>query len=363
MPLLDRLPEPLSLPGPRGLTWGQWVVLPLLFLAAWGLGLLLGRLTRAALTAIARRTSVTWDDRLVDGMRGPLTLAWAVLSARVLMPAIGLQGVADGIAHKTMRTAVFVAFFWFLMRLVTMLGEVVSSSIWAKARPATRSLVPLGVRILQVGVIAMAVVAVLADFGYPVASLVAGLGIGGLALALAGQKTVENLFGAFSIGVDQPFRVGDFVSVDGVLGHVESIGLRSTRIRTLERTLVTLPNGKLADMRIECFAPRDRIRFVCTLGLVYGTTAQQMREVLAGCRRVLEEHPKIFPEGVAVFFREFGASSLDVEVQAWFMTADMNEFRAFRQEVLLAFMDLVERAGTAFAFPTRTVHVVDGKRI
>jgi len=150
----------------------------------------------------------------------------------------------------------------------------------------------------KVAVLILAVIALLSAWGYSVASLLAGLGIGGLAVALAAQKTVENLFGAFSIGVDQPFREGDFVKVEDFVGTVEVIGLRSTKIRTLDRTLITLPNGKLSDMRLESFAARDRIRLACSLGLVYETTTAQMRQVLAELEKRLRAHPKIWPDAV-----------------------------------------------------------------
>ena len=141
------------------------------------------------------------------------------------------------------------------------------------------------------------------------------------------------------------------------MGTVETLGLRSTRVRTLDRTLVTIPNGKLADQRIETFAARDRCRLFCTLGLVYDTSAEQLRAVLAGVEQVLRGHPRIWPEGISVRFVALAASSLDVEVAAWFQTADWNEFQGIRQEVLLAFMEVVEQAGTSFAFPTQTVHL------
>jgi len=209
-------------------------------------------------------------------------------------------------------------------------------------------------------VFGIAVTAILSDFGYPVASLVAGLGLGGLALALAAQKTVENLFGAFSIGVDQPFRQGDTIKVDGVLGSVELIGLRSTRIRTLDRTVVTIPNGKLADARVECFAARDRIRMLCTLGLTYSTTAAQMREILAGCEKHLRDHPRVWQDELHVRFVAFADSSLNVEVQAWFDTKDWYEYLRLREDAMLAFVEIVERAGSSFAFPTRTLHLAKG---
>jgi MscS family membrane protein len=189
--------------------------------------------------------------------------------------------------------------------------------------------------------------------------LLAGLGIGGLAVALAAQKTVENLFGAISIGVDQPFREGDFVKIEDFVGTVEAIGLRSTRIRTLDRTLITLPNSKLAEMRLESFAVRDRIRLVCQLGLVYETRAPQLRQIVTDIERCLRTHPKIWPEAVVVRFVGFGASSLNIDVMAWFLTTDWNEFQTIRQNLFLEFMAIVENAGSAFAFPTQTVHVAN----
>lgn len=216
---------------------------------------------------------------------------------------------------------------------------------------------PLGSRVLKVAIVAIAIVGTLAQFGYPVASLVAGLGIGGLAFALAAQKTVENLFGAFSLGVDQPFREGDFVKIEDFVGTVEAIGLRSTRVRTLDRTLISIPNGKLAELRIESYTARDRLRLACALRLVLETTSEQMRTVLAGLEGVLRAQPKIWPDAVVVRFTGFGDSSLTVEVMAWFLTQDWNEFQTIRQDVLLEFMRVVEAAGTRLAVPTHTVHV------
>jgi MscS family membrane protein len=359
MGIVEHLPAVLRAPGPRGLAWWQWLVLPAAVVVAWVVGYFVARITRALLALLVRRTAVTWDDKLVSSVGGPLTLAWGVAAARVMVPGLELSARWQTHFNQGLRTALYVAFFWFLLRVVTISGSLLEVSTWAVARPASRSLVPLGARILQVTVFAIAVVAVMGDLGFSVAGLITGLGIGGLALALAAQKTVENLFGAFSIGVDQPFRVGDFVSVEGVQGTVEIIGLRSTRIRTLERTVVTLPNGKLADMRIESFAPRDRIRFATVLGLARSTTAAQVRQVLEGVEKALRGRPKLWPDALTVRFKEITSQSLDLEVQAWFETTDYAEFTGIRQELLLTFMEVVEGAGTSFALPTRAVHVTE----
>jgi MscS family membrane protein len=151
--------------------------------------------------------------------------------------------------------------------------------------------------------------------------------------------------------------VGDFVKVQDFVGTVEEIGLRSTRIRTLDRTVISIPNGSLSDQRLETFAARDRMRLATTIGVEYSTTHEQMQKVLEGFERVLREHPKIWPDAMVVRFKEFGASSLDIEIMAWFEVPTWGDFQLCRQEVLLGFMQVVEDAGTGFAFPTRTVHL------
>ena len=355
---LELLPPVLLRPGFGDLLWWQWLALPVLAVAAWLIGLVLSRGSGMLLNRLAARTASSWDDLLIARLNGPLTLAWTIAVLFVLVPLLGLVGPAESLIYTCLRVGLFLAFFWALLRSVDVLGTYLLQTPWAQHYPASRALVPLGGRVVKAGILAMAIVGVLGEMGFSVTSLVAGLGIGGLALALAAQKTGENLFAAFSIGIDQPFRVGDLVRVEGMEGHVETIGMRSTRIRTLDRTLVTVPNGKLVEMSIETFAARDRIRFTTKVGLVYGTTAAQMRQILDGFERVLRTHPDIWPDTVVVKFTGFGDSSLDVEVLCWFQTSDFNVFRDDRQEVLLGFMDVVQAAGSDFAFPTRTVHLV-----
>lgn len=347
--------------GPLGLTWSQWLAIGGIVVASVLLGKLLGRIVRAVVGRLVRRTRATWDDALLPRLAGPLSAALALAFAAAMLPIVNLPGDGSRFAYQIIRAAYFAVFFWTLFRLVDVGFHLLGDSMWARSGPS-RSLIPLGSRVAKVGIVAIAAVAVLSYLGYPVASLIAGLGIGGLALALAAQKTVENLFGAFSIGVDQPFRVGDTVKIEDFQATVERIGLRSTRFRTLDRTVVTIPNGKLADSRIESYSARDRMRMSTMIGLVYGTTEAQVRQVLAGFDRVLRAQPKLFPEGVTVLLRSVGNSSLDIEVTAQFQTEDYAEYQAIRQEVLLQFLRVVEEAGTSLAFPTQTVHVITPER-
>ena len=336
------------------------VLPPAALLAAALIGWGASRLLRAALRAGVRRTRASWDDAVIDRLGDPLTVAFSVGAVLFLLPFLALDAGFVAEVRRVARVVLLVDFFWAAWRIVDVTGHMALGSPWAQRVPASRALVPLGARSAKVLLLAIAVVASLSLFGYPVASLVAGLGIGGLALALAAQKTVENLFGAFSIGVNQPFREGDFVKIEDFVGTVEAIGLRSTRFRTLDRTIVTIPNGKLADMKLESFSERDRLRLSATVGLVYGTTPSQLRSALAGFEAVLRAHRKIWPNAVVVRFREFGESSLDIEIMAWFLTTDWGEFQQIREEILLQFMEVVERTGSSFAFPTRTLHVASG---
>lgn len=358
--LNDNLPTVLTRAGPLNILWWQWLALPILIALSGFLGWFFAERTRRVLERLAKRSAARWDDEVLTRISGPLILGWMLLLLRLSLPWLGLNAGAEELSHRWTRGGFFVVFFWALFRTVDVGRDLIARSSWGLTHSASRSLLPLGARVSKVMLFVIAAVAMLAEFGYPVASLLAGLGIGGLALALAAQKTVENLFGAFSIGADQPFREGDFVKVEDFVGTVEAIGLRSTRFRTLDRTMISLPNGKLADMRLESFATRDRIRLACVVGLVYETTAAQMRSVLAGLEGVLRGHPKIWPDAVVVRFKELGASSLDIEVMAWFQTPDWGEFQLIRQEILLSFMETVEKAGTSFAFPTQTLHLVSG---
>lgn len=353
---LENAPAWLQVVGPGDLMWWQWFgVLTVLVLAA-GFGRILSWLTRRLLSRITLHTRTGWDEALVARARGPLALFWMIVLAYAASPYLVLPPPAAAHALTFVKTGMIVAVFWSALRSIDLATDVIAGSpaLYGKTAGA---LLPVMSRITKVAVFAMLVVAVLSGVGLPVGSLLAGLGVGGIALALAAQKTVENVFGAISIGADVPFHVGDTIKVDGLTGTVEALGLRSTRVRTADRTLVTIPNGKLADARIESFTARDRLRLGAILGLEYGTTAEQMRAILIAIEEALRDHPRIWAEGVVVRFIAFSASSLDIEINAWFVTRDWNEFQTFRQDMLLEFMAIIERNGASFAFPTQTIYV------
>jgi MscS family membrane protein len=348
---LEHLPAALLRPGPRGLLYWQWIALPVVLFGSILLGRLVGWALRKGLAPIVKRTTTPWDDAVLDRLGGPLALALALGCAYLAMPTIALYEPAQVFAKQVLHGGVLFDFFWALSRVMDVGARMIVGAGWSRQRRGSFALMSLLARVGKVVVAALAVVAFLSELGYPVASVVAGLGVGGLAIALAAQKTVENLFGAFSIGADQPFREGDFIKVDDVVGTVETIGLRSTRIRTLDRTLVTMPNGKLADARIESFSARDRIRFAGIIGLARSTPAGALQQVLAGAERVMREHTKVWPDGIVARLAEIRETSLTVELTCWFQTSDWSEFQLIRQEVLLAVVRIIEEAGAHTTSP------------
>jgi MscS family membrane protein len=348
-PWLERaMPGPLVAVGPGGLLRWQWLALPIVFALALGLGWLVGTLTKGALVRIAARTRTRVDDHLVAHMRGPIVFAWAVLFWWLAMQQLFLTASGASTVHAIVRLLLFYGFFWTMVRMVDLAIELLRTTSWAAHHAFSRSLLPLTARVAKVVVVVVAIVSILSELGYPVASILAGLGVGGIAVALAAQKTVENLFGAFALGIDQPFREGDTIKIDGaVSGSVERIGLRSTRLRTPERAVLTIPNGKLADARIESYAAVDRVRLETTLHLALSTTPDAMRRVLEGLAALVARGPRPPASPPEVHLTAITDHSLDVSVVAWFDSRDGDDLAAIRDAFLLGCLDTVARAGTA----------------
>lgn len=226
-----------------------------------------------------------------------------------------------------------------------------------RARPADEHIVRLVFRVLAL-VVAIGVLVVAAQrLGIPVSGIVTGLGVGGIAVALAAQSTLQNLLGGATLLADRPLRVGDFCRYGDRIGTLEAIGLRSSRVRSVDRTLVTVPNGDLAAMHIENYAFRDRILLQSRLGLRYDTRPDQLRCILADIRAMLIAHPKVMDESARVRLSGFGESSLDLELFAYVRTSDFNEFAAIREDLLLRVIEIVARAGTGLALPSQTVYL------
>jgi MscS family membrane protein len=221
-------------------------------------------------------------------------------------------------------------------------------------RPGTigSQLVRLGFKLLTVVLVGWLVIVAADYLGISVAPLLAGFGVGGLAVALAAQHTFENVIAGIVLFADAPVRIGDFCQFGDLRGTIEQIGLRSTRIRSFDRTMITVPNSEFAKLKLVNYSRRDRILFKAKLSLRYETTSDQMRFVLASLRDMLKTHPRLVGDSVRARFVGYGDWSLDVELHALAETSDFADFLAIQEDVLLRVMDVVIEAGCGFAFPT-----------
>jgi len=220
----------------------------------------------------------------------------------------------------------------------------------------------LGRRLADALALAVGGIVMLHYFGIDPTAALAGLGIGGIAVALAAQKTLENVVGGVSIIVDQAVRVGDFLKLGDTFGTVDSIGLRSTRIRTLDRTILSVPNGQVANVNIETLSARDKYWFHHFVGLRYETTSSQLSSILEDLRTYLVNHPKI-DRGDSIRARliRFGPFSLDIEIFAYLAVDDWEAFLETQQQMLITVIDIIERAGAAIALPSQMLHLADGR--
>jgi MscS family membrane protein len=205
--------------------------------------------------------------------------------------------------------------------------------------------------------VAFAAVIIIDEWGYDVNGLVAGLGIGGLAIALAAQDTLANLFGFTTIVGDSPFVEDEYIVTPDVEGVVESVGLRSTRIRQLDQAIVTIPNSKLSGSAITNWSRLYKRRINFVLGITYDATSHQMDELLKLLREMLTRREKVDPDSVVVYFINFGDSALEILVRCYVFESDWGRFTAEREAVNLAVMDIVESLGLSIAFPSQSIYV------
>ena len=355
--LTDRLPQQLfDIVFLRIQLW-QWIGLLIVAVLAYLLSMVLVSIATRSLRGVVQRTETTFDDELLAGSRHPGRFLFTVVLFSAGSRLLLLSPSALETLHGLERGLLVAAACWVLFWVVNSYSRVLTARLIEENRKATLSLVVAGRRGLKMSLLVLALLTILHNLGFEVTSLLAGLGIGGVAIALASQKTLENLLGGVMVVADQPVRVGDFCRYGDKLGVVEDVGIRSTRIRSLDRTVVSVPNAEFSAMQIENFGVRDRIRLFTTIGLRYETSPDQLRWVLAEIRRLLLSHPMVSNDPARVRFVNYGAYSLDLEIFAYVLTADWNEFLAIREDFFLRVMDIVEKSGTGFAFPSQTAYL------
>jgi MscS family membrane protein len=340
----------------------QWGALLALGIAAWLLSWAGVLVLERGVHPVARRTQSDLDDRLVGATAQPLRLVAAIGLFHLGRLPLGLPEPAERFLSALESALAIVAVAWFALRLVNLLTLVAVRRLEERDNATALGVVPLGQKAVKTFVLVLAVVAMLDSFGFDVTALLAGLGVGGIAIALAAQKTLENLFGGLTLLADRPVSVGDFCRFGDRVGTIEEIGLRSTRVRTLDRTVVTVPNSAFSAMQLENYSARDRIWYHPILGLRYETTREQVRAILERVREMLLAHPRVIPDPARIRFLGFGAYTLDLEVFAYVDATDYGDFLAVAEDLNLRIMRIVEENGASFAFPSQTLYLGPDER-
>jgi MscS family membrane protein len=319
----------------------RWIALVLAVVALWFIGGLL------AVGMVRVLSPVT------DASSFSVALRFALLAAglRVAMEFASPATLSRAFIERGLGLILALAAAWAGAVALDLIAERWRSRLDPRMQAVSYSVLPLGRQILKLTIFLIAILAVLNAWGYNTTAILAGVGVGGIAVALAAQKTIENLFGGVSVIGDHPVLVGDVCRFDGRTGTVMHIGLRSTRIRTPDRTVVSVPNGQFATMTLENISGRDKIWFHPTFNLRRDTTSEQLLLVLTSLRAILMGHPRVECGPIPVRFVGVGTYSLDIEVDAYVKTTDFNEFLAIQQELLLRMLQAVEQAGTRLAVP------------
>jgi MscS family membrane protein len=351
-----KLPQVLVRNTFLGLPWWQWIAMLLLVPVAAGIAWLLIQLFRAGRSILGSIRDRKVDFKFGTAAFGPTLLLIATILHSVGMRFIGLPLLARHYYGQVVLVLLLIGVTWLAVRTIEWLGERLRYRAISAGRAGVGSLMLLVQRMVKVVVIFAGAIFVLDTVGFNLTTVLAGVGIGGIAIAFAAQKTLENLFGGVSVLGDEAIRVGDVCRFGTTVGTIEDIGLRSTRVRTVERVELSIPNGSLATMNIENLSQRDKFLFNNTIGLRGDSTRDQLLFCLAEIRKLLYAHPKIEAESARIRLVGFGQSSFDLEIFCYIKTTDSAEFIAIREDILLRIMGIVESSGTSFANPSRTVY-------
>jgi MscS family membrane protein len=339
-----------------GMPLWQWLALLVATPFAAGLGWLILFVMEIPLRWWARRRG-RMDVANWRSVSGPAWLLAGTLIHQVFVVYLRMPLLLRHYYFQITSTALILSAVWIVWRVVRWSLYRVRIRALARGHAGTGSLMLLGERILKAMIFVLGVLAVLGNLGFNMSTALAGLGIGGLAIGFGAQKTIENLFGGVSVLADEVFRVGDVCRFGDRTGVVEDIGLRSTRIRTDERTLLAIPNGTVATINLENLSRRDKILFKTSLNLRSETKADHLRFILSEVRRLLYSHPKVESTTVRVRLIDVAGAAPTVEILAYVLTQDFNEFAAVREDVLLRIMDIVDSSGSGLALPAQTLYI------
>jgi MscS family membrane protein len=359
----DHLPQVFLEVQIMGVQLWQWLGILVAALLSILIGFLVSLVLRKVLLWLAKLTKWAWDDLVVEAMRAPLVgVGWA-LAFVILVGPLALSDEPSSMVGGIAKLIAILAVGWFFLRLVDVVSKQLFTVFKERGDDMGVAMIPVAQKIFKPIFFVIVVIVALQNVGVDVSGLLAGLGIGGLAFALAAKDTVANIFGSVAIALDRPFKVGEYVKVGSLVGTIEDVGLRSTRIRTADRTIISIPNSQVANEKIENYAARDRIRFTTTFGLQYDTSTAQIEYILDEFKRYLLASHTVWQDSFRARFLQFGSSSKDIEILLYFETTDFNEFTAWRERLLLDLGAIVDGAGAQMAFPTQTVYTGEDSHV
>lgn len=306
---------------------------------------------------LAKKTTFTWDDDLINGIDKPSGFIFMMFFWLATFTNLQLSVTVNHYLSLILEIAVSVGFIWLFYNLSDVFSKYLGVLTSKTETKLDDQLVPLIRKTLRFFVLVMGIILILQNNGYNVASLIAGLGIGGLAVALAARDTLANFFGSVTIFVDKPFRIGDWIKVAGVEGTVEEVGFRSTRIRTFYNSLVSVPNSNISNNEVDNLGLREYRRLLTTLNLTYSTSPEQMEAFVEGIKAIVKSNSHFRQDFYEVHFNAFGAHSLDVMVYVFFKVPDWSTELQQKHNFFLEVLKLAKEVGVEFAFPTQTLHV------
>ena len=351
------LPQPLLDRKMGGVPVGHWVAVVVLvlfsYLIAWGAVSLLGLIIHGV--SKKAREEKTWT--IIKAMGLPIRLYIAVLLFVAVSQEAGVSIIIRQRFSAITVTIGIVAFLILLWRLSDIISEYSTNRMTLRKRISAISVILFLRRMAKVTIVIIGIIAILGAIGFDVTTWFAALGIGGIALALGAQKTMENFVGSVTLIADQPIRVGDFCKVGDITGTVESIGMRSTRLRTNNRTVVTIPNGNFASTSIENYAHRDRFLFNPKLEFRLESTPNQLRYLLVEIRTLLYAHASVNPEPAKVRLTGITSSAYLIEVFAYIEAVNFDSFQEVQEDLYLRLLDIVAKSGTDFAYPSQTLYI------
>ncbi len=343
--LVEAFPTALSRKIGGMMLW-QWI----------GLGFLIVLVTTMIFIVawISRRWRASgWPGHRLAGFLVPLAMIWMPFFGRFMIGRIfDLPGAPALMVRLMFSILGYIGLAWLTAVVITRVGELIVRLWFRDARPLKKQLVRVMFRIATIAVVTFVALKAMQLLGVPIAGLIAGLGVGGLAIALAAQSTLENFIGGIILYADQPVRVGDICRFGDRRGTVEDVGLRSVKVRTIDNTVVTVPNATFAKMQLENLSERDRILLRENLGLRHETTREQLRTVLSNIESMLRSHGSIDDDRLRVRFDGFDDAALKIEIYAYAMAETWPEFLEIREDVLFKVMEIIENAGTRLALPT-----------